>query len=459
MVAHHSDIKQQIDTELREVFQEGGSFAYSGPAADALLSTHTGYQSYFTTLIDHAQTQQSRYSTLQDHAQTFLSNANSAVYRLPAPVAAVGAVSIETAVETDSAISAILGLMGLDLAGMAAAAPIPVVDIPIEAILAAILIILAIILILVTLFVIVKDAVSSHISQQQGTTVPKPTPAPDPTPEPEPWPWPDPIPRWLPKHDPDCIKHIAEVKAVFPDVRADLIAYLTCMEPKMSPEEVIKLFTQWTSEGMTQQDINNFLARIEGNLRLDPGQNQPTREQNIAFLRNHTQDIPDIWAKYKQVQNIPGIDAILKDMITAPLTKAGSPNPTYRGSYFQLNWVENRQTTVGDIVRVEQFVNTPPQKGPDAVLKDGTLVDTKSYIWPDQTPFFRRIHTIPDLKKQLERYRTDPALTGHPVVYIFDSSGGKLPADIQKVFDEAKARGLNVTVLYWPNANPPQLVP
>jgi hypothetical protein len=86
-------------------------------------------------------------------------------------------------------------------------------------------------------------------------------------------------------------------------------------------------------------------------------------------------------------------------------------------------------------------------------------VDTKSYNWLDQTPFFRRIHTLPDLKEQLERYRTDPALKGHSIVYVFDSSGGKLPADIQKVFDEEKVKGLNVTVQYWPNPNPPQLVP
>lgn len=64
MTAHHSSIKQQIDTEFEQVFQDGGTFAYSGPASDALFTTHTQYSSYFTTLIDHAQTQQTRFSMI-----------------------------------------------------------------------------------------------------------------------------------------------------------------------------------------------------------------------------------------------------------------------------------------------------------------------------------------------------------------------------------------------------------
>lgn len=309
--------------------------------------------------------------------------------------------------------------------------------------------------ILAAVEVLVKEEVQTVI---QNAT--KPTPnqnqKPKPNPKPDWWRWPDPVPPWLPPDDSDCERDIIQVKTAFPDVRADLIAYLVCLQPKMSAQEVIDLFTLWTSMGMSQQDINAFLDRIT-HLRLTPGHNQPTREQIIAFLRNHKQDVPDIWQKYSQVQNIPGVDQVLKDMITAPINKDGSVNPTYRGSYFELKWIANRQATVGDVVQVEQFVGG--QHGADVVLRNNTFVDTKSYIWKDQTPFFRKIHVIPDLTQQLERYRTDPAFAGRPIIYVFDSDGGTLPADIQKVFDDEKAKGLNVTVQYWPNVNPPSIVP
>ncbi|HEU5379731.1 MAG TPA: hypothetical protein VFV38_30270 [Ktedonobacteraceae bacterium] len=104
-------------------------------------------------------------------------------------------------------------------------------------------------------------------------------------------------------------------------------------------------------------------------------------------------------------------------MITAPINRDGTVNPTYRGSYFELKWVANRQQNNGDVVQVEQFVGG--QHGADAILSNGTLVDTKSYIWKDQSAFFRKIHTLPDLTQQLNRYRTDPAFAGHPISLRF----------------------------------------
>ena len=83
----------------------------------------------------------------------------------------------------------------------------------------------------------------------------------------------------------------------------------------------------------------------------------------------------------------------------------------------------------------------------------------KSYLWKDHTSFYRKITDIPLFTKQLNDYRTKPALKGHPIIYVFDAAGGKLPADIQAIFDNEKKLGLNVTVQYWPNGNPPQIVP
>jgi hypothetical protein len=440
MVDFHTETKRLIDTEMTEVFQTGGSFAYSGPAAEALMTSHTSYQKYFDTLVSHAQTQQSRHTTLAGHTTHFLGQAHSAVFGLPAPMAAVGVMSFEFVAPAESA-------LGGAIAGLAEGAAVffPE-DIPILPIIAVILLILVIIAVLILLFIAVKDAIEEHQRQQHDTTVPQPKPEPVPTPNPNPWPYIDPFPPDIRRDDP-CLKDVPYVKDLFPQVRADVIAYLLCI-CGLSKEEIVKYFQYWTAHGMSQQDINNMIDRLR-NLRVQQRQLRP--DQIATFLKKHYQDVPDIWQKYEQIQNIPGIDQVLRDLT------AGA-GPKYRGSYFQLNWIVDRQQRYHDVNSVEVF-DTNNQQGADIILNNGTVVDVKSYIWKDQGFLLDRGITEQEITDQLQHYNTDPRFNGKPIVYVFNSEGGKIPADIQKIFDNARQKGINVTVKYWPNPDPPVVVP
>lgn len=98
MAQFHQETAQQINANLMDLFQSSGTFSYSGSAADTVWNTHQEYQHYFTTLVDHAQTQQSRHTTLSGHFSDFLSQAPGRVYSLSAPMAALGLLSFEMAV-------------------------------------------------------------------------------------------------------------------------------------------------------------------------------------------------------------------------------------------------------------------------------------------------------------------------------------------------------------------------
>jgi hypothetical protein len=184
--ALHQDTAQQIDTHISVLFQDSGTHAYGGPAADTLWDTHQGYQKYFVTMTDHAQTQQTRYGKLGGSFGDFLSQAPGKVNSLSTPMAALGALSFETLdlaptpvvttpILEEGAVEAIVAAMEADLAAGVAGPEIwPIIGI--------ILVILVIILIIVILIYLIKDALEDHQKDQHGTTVPTPTPGPSPTP-------------------------------------------------------------------------------------------------------------------------------------------------------------------------------------------------------------------------------------------------------------------------------------
>jgi hypothetical protein len=89
MAALHQDTAQTINAHMSDLYQANGSFSYSGQAAEALWNTHQQYQQHFTTLVEHAQTQQARHATLGSHTSDFLSQAPGKVYSLSAPMAAL----------------------------------------------------------------------------------------------------------------------------------------------------------------------------------------------------------------------------------------------------------------------------------------------------------------------------------------------------------------------------------
>lgn len=256
-------------------------------------------------------------------------------------------------------------------------------------------------------------------------------PDPDPDPEPTPDPWEDPPPPLPPLPPPDdrddCLARIAEVQAAgYSQVKAYLIHYLVCLDPRMSPAEVINLFNTWTSMGMTQDDINNFLTKM---IHLNITGNQLRREQIITFLTNHTTDIPGIWSDYKQVSGIQNVDQLLRDMAN------GNPYD-YKGSRYGLSWLVNHKNTVQEVE--PPAPGHPGEKGADFILKNGTIVDLKSRNAGNSTKLGAEI------AEQIARYRT--LYPNHPIEYVFDSSGGSVPRNVASMLQATSPADVSVGI-------------
>lgn len=390
MITHHSTIRHQIDTEFGQVFQDGGTFAYSGPAADELLTTHTQYQNYFSTLIDHAQTQQTRYTTLQGHAQTFLTDTHSTIYSLPSPVAAVGVVSMNVAADAEPFIQFVQDLMGIDLTGMAISLPWVGPDIPIETILAAILIILAIIWLVAQLVDAINNAVTTHTAEQSTTTTQQPTPTPKPTPTPTPSSGTntgvqlDPMPIPL---DPNA--------------------------PPRTKDEQCKV-SDWAS--FVALFGAAYVKRI-----------QTEHPKYGCFILKELRDIQT--EKPGLIGGLPFIEANLLlagadsgAQATDANGNTGESN-NFRGSFFQLQWVHDHLNSVQDV----ELVGNDGVQGPDAELNDGTFVEFKD--WSYSTLSSGKQDLIDQVNHDRAAFPPPPP---HVIHFVFNATlcGGRLPKNI-----------------------------
>jgi hypothetical protein len=93
----HQNTARAIDQHIQDLFSGSGTESYGGPAAETLWNTHQDFQRYFTTLIDHAQTQHTRHKTLSGHADDYLSQMPGKVNSLPLATAALGVLSLDRA--------------------------------------------------------------------------------------------------------------------------------------------------------------------------------------------------------------------------------------------------------------------------------------------------------------------------------------------------------------------------
>jgi hypothetical protein len=173
----HQETAQMIHGHFTDLLQGGGPITYSSPAAQTLWNTHQTYQQYFTTLVDHAQTQQGRYAALGGHYSNFLSQAPGKVYSLSTPMAALGVLTYETVaappppVLEDPLVTGVEGVIeGVAIADLAGEPE----DLPLLPIVLVIIAVLVVILVIVIIYVAIRDATQDHQQKQKQTTVPKP---------------------------------------------------------------------------------------------------------------------------------------------------------------------------------------------------------------------------------------------------------------------------------------------
>jgi hypothetical protein len=111
--------------------------------------------------------------------------------------------------------------------------------------------------------------------------------------------------------------------------------------------------------------------------------------------------------------DIPGTDSMIYDLF--------SNNRTwYVGSWFQLRWVNNHLKDIKELERLRpKKPGLTEEKGPDAVMKNGDFIDTKSRNWTgyskpwtDWLGYFQR---------QTEGYANDfSELRGHTLFFVFE---------------------------------------
>lgn len=240
-------------------------------------------------------------------------------------------------------------------------------------------------------------------------------------------------------------ENLAQLEKEFPAVPSGVIQWM--LEHGLVVPQIRKILKQLLEAGMTGAEIQQLLQTLQ--------KIGVTDLQIVNFLKNHTKDIPNIWKLYQQAKDIPGIDRVLRLLV-------GGAGPSFRGYYFALQWIATHRNQIAEVE-----VPIDGKSGPDAILKDGTIVDLKSYDWKgaqQRDNLFRKLNaaeleksrldpnykpkhyptTLEEIQIQIERYKKN--YPGHPIVYIFDSrTEGHMPDDLAQMF-----RDEGVIVKYWP---------
>lgn len=192
----------------------------------------------------------------------------------------------------------------------------------------------------------------------------------------------------------------------FPDVDADFIAHLVSLQPQLSylsKDKIIKFLEEAGNKGDLEEII-------------------------LLYTKLYTDRKPPL----------PGLDIVLFDLV-----KGGTGANTYKGSLYQLEWAAAH---AGDIEALE-VLDKQGRRGIDALLKDGTYVDTKNY---SSKPGAQK------LKNQILRYVNDfPDIKNHTLVFVYKSGAdGVDQAAIdrikQEVIDYGRSLGVDVKIELWP---------
>ncbi len=141
--------------------------------------------------------------------------------------------------------------------------------------------------------------------------------------------------------------------------------------------------------------------------------------QAAAILGKHA---PEILKQYDEISHIPGADRLLKR-----LGEGGTQTP---GAVGQIRYLRSIKD---DIKEIE--VSLPNGGTPDAILKDGTIIEVKN--WDFSKPFYQQSkdRVVDKLLDQLERYRK--TFPDKPIVVGFTSPLDEIPKDIREAIEEA----------------------
>jgi len=233
------------------------------------------------------------------------------------------------------------------------------------------------------------------------------------------------------------------------------------LQKGLTPQQINSIMTKLQATGCSDEQILTFLG---GLVREDPlYPNSPSASQIIGFINSTSgrkkYTLQKYVQQYSEFAQIPGANRLLERLIVSiqPGTNvekdAGS-----KGYNYEWNWVLGHKD---QIARIEDAApnasGTKNEQAADIVMKSGpftqgAVVDVKNFSWSKfdtKTDTYRPLTSselrdnLKDTLKQVKRDITVYNSGGHkyPIVYCFDSHGGK-DAVPQTVVDALYKQGV-----------------
>ena len=187
---------------------------------------------------------------------------------------------------------------------------------------------------------------------------------------------------------------------------------------------------------MSLKEHNDILEKLVKNPKVDPKVMMAVLQGGSEFvelLAKHGDDAyraaailgkhaPEILKQYDEISHIPGADRLLKRLVQG--------DKQTEGAVGQIRYLRSIKD---DIKEIE--VSLPNGGIPDAILKDGTIIEVKN--WDFSKPSYQQSKdlVVDKLLDQLERYRI--TFPDKPIVVVFTSPLDEIPKYIREAIEEA----------------------
>lgn len=161
-------------------------------------------------------------------------------------------------------------------------------------------------------------------------------------------------------------------------------------------------------DGYTSQQCEDLITKF-GLDRLNALASDPNKQDAIQYLYT--------------LKDVSGIDKVIDSLIvqTYNVNKIA-------GDLFELEWMNAHAGNIVEVQLPAIGIDNKEKQGPDALLKDGSLIQLKTYQWDISfynIPFGRE-RVIEDLDSQVEV--TSRNYKGEPIVFVFNSRFGDIPS-------------------------------
>lgn len=204
----------------------------------------------------------------------------------------------------------------------------------------------------------------------------------------------------------------------------------------LSRDQIADIMDKLFAAGCSPADILLFLQGLLSSDGSKP--NSPTPTQIVAKIDSlNNADLKKLVDLYAQIANKDGASRLLERLMTAPF-KGG----IYDAYMYELQWCVDHKEKIARIEDITLDSRGNNTQAADVVMQGGpftlgAVVDTKSWVWPISQK------RLDGMLEQVAKDQKD--YPGYPIVYVFNSSKGDVPANIVEALTKA-----GVTVMTSP---------